>query len=393
LACGKHWRRRLALALSGLVCGAAAQSAGAQDTAALRLSGAYTTEGWRNLSGGLRRGSAYVDNLDLAAQADFKGSAGQPAATIRISGFLHDTKSLSTRIVGDLQSVSGLDAEPGARLYEAWAQLDFAAGALKAGRIDLNTEFSSVPSAGLFINGAQGTGLDISQIADNGASLFPDTDLGVIGTASLPNRWTFKLGGFDGRPHDLAPPPNTTPEIEDADGVFLIVEGSRQTASGVRYAFGAWRHTGRFARLLGPKRYGRAGGAYSFVGGPVAQWGERRLEAFARLGLADPRTQQVSAHFTAGAVLTQPFLGAPGEAVGLAIAVAENSADFRHAERLNGSPVRQREANLELTYRVTPTPWLRLQPDVQYVIHPGAIGERRNALIVGLRAVLSWTAD
>jgi porin len=51
---------------------------------------------------------------------------------------------------------------------------------------------------------------------------------------------------------------------------------------------------------------------------------------------------------------------------------------------------------LELTYQAVLAPWLVVQPDVQYVFHPGGGGARSadpaatipDALVIGLRTTL-----
>ena len=48
------------------------------------------------------------------------------------------------------------------------------------------------------------------------------------------------------------------------------------------------------------------------------------------------------------------------------------------------------EAVLELTYRAQITPWFALQPDVQWIIHPGGSTAIDNALVIGLRAAVSF---
>jgi porin len=58
-----------------------------------------------------------------------------------------------------------------------------------------------------------------------------------------------------------------------------------------------------------------------------------------------------------------------------------------------GEPLRDRgasraETNIELTYSVQVTPWLRLQPDIQYIFNPGLDEGLDNALVIGLRIEL-----
>jgi porin len=46
------------------------------------------------------------------------------------------------------------------------------------------------------------------------------------------------------------------------------------------------------------------------------------------------------------------------------------------------------EMAFETTYVAAITPWLNLQPDLQYIIHPGATSQAGNALVIGLRATV-----
>ena len=44
------------------------------------------------------------------------------------------------------------------------------------------------------------------------------------------------------------------------------------------------------------------------------------------------------------------------------------------------------ETNIEWFYKIQLTPWMSLQPDIQYVINPG--GDGRNAVALGVRSVM-----
>ncbi len=58
--------------------------------------------------------------------------------------------------------------------------------------------------------------------------------------------------------------------------------------------------------------------------------------------------------------------------------------------RRNRVKVPDYEAVLELTYRAQITPWFALQPDVQWIIHPGGSTAIDDALVIGLRAAVSF---
>lgn len=380
--------RRRALSWGwALILVATGTTAAAQEQPTLGVSVVYTGERWQNLEGGIRRGSTYLGNLEAAAELDADRALQWPGVTFRVSGFHNNQHTPASSLVGDLQSVSNRDASGGTRLYEAWVEKDFGRGRAKVGVVDLNTEFSLNVTGAALINGAQGIGLDVSQIGERGASLYPATGLGVVGSARLASPWTVTLGAFGAA---LPGRPRSAFSMWPGDGAFLIAEGSRQTPGGGHLALGLWGHTAKFATLSGGDHAAFAHGGYALLEWPVLQGDSRQLNAFMRLGVADGDTQQIAAHFSAGAVVSRPFLGREGEALAFGVAVAENGAAFRRAERLRGRAVERRETALELTYRVDLAPWLSIQPDLQYVINPGADPARRDALVVGLRFQTSW---
>jgi len=88
--------------------------------------------------------------------------------------------------------------------------------------------------------------------------------------------------------------------------------------------------------------------------------------------------------------------------VGVAFAWANLSRGLRDLDRdtiaVTGTtqPVRSAEMVLELTYQASLTPWLTLQPDFQYVLHPGGNAPDpanpsvalKNAVVIGLRRTI-----
>jgi porin len=63
--------------------------------------------------------------------------------------------------------------------------------------------------------------------------------------------------------------------------------------------------------------------------------------------------------------------------MGVGVASAHLCRQLRWMEGISG------ETTWEMFYRVQLTPWLAVQPDLQYVVNPGGVGE--NALAAGLR--------
>ena len=98
-----------------------------------------------------------------------------------------------------------------------------------------------------------------------------------------------------------------------------------------------------------------------------------------------------------------PLPGRSHDAAGLALTYAGIGAAARRFSRDVilfgglGTPYAQGEPIIEATYRCRLTPWLKVQPDVQYVVNPGAgiptaqnTAPLKNALVLGIRVTVDF---
>ena len=69
------------------------------------------------------------------------------------------------------------------------------------------------------------------------------------------------------------------------------------------------------------------------------------------------------------------------------IADATRAANRRDGTRF-ATP--EYEATIELTCQFQLTPWCTMQPDAQWIIHPGGSREIDNALVIGFRTQLMF---
>lgn len=369
---------------------AASPTADAQsDTgSAVSLEAAYVADVLSNVSGGVSRGVRYLDNLDLTLEADLGRAVGLADTTLFLYGLYNNGTGFSDGLVGDAQVVSNIEAPVAAfRLYEAWLEHRLLEGAvsLRAGFYDVNSEFDALESAGLFLSSAHGIGTDIGQTGENGPSIFPVTALGLRAALRLSENWTARVAVLDGVPGDPDRPRRTAVRLGGGDGAFLIGEFAYETDA-VRILAGHWRYTARFEAFSGARSRGNDG---IYLRGEArltseAGDGAQGLSAFARLGTATGRFNMFDRFASFGLVYTGPFSGRDGDTAGLAVAVAGTSDAFRET-----SPGAGAEVAIELTYRFALTDWLALQPDIQYIVTPGADPALSNALTLGLRAELT----
>ncbi len=361
----------------------------------------YTGEIWRNTTGGLRRATAYLDNLDLTAEIDAERAWGWDGAIFFGYLLANTDDTLSPDIVGDAQGVSNIDATANLRVYELWYEqaLWNEHISFKIGLFDLNSEFDVIETGGLFISSSHGIGPDFSQAGENGPSIFPVASFGLRGRLNLTETLSLQAVVLDGVPGDPDHPRRTAIKFRESEGVLVAVEADYVADDGTKLALGVWHFTADFDDVFATDSAGdplrRSGnqGLYVLAERTIYREPdspEQGLAVFVRLGFADPEVNQFSQYFGAGAVYTGLVPGRDEDKLGLAIAVARNGRPFKDSLTAPVSAVDQ-EIDIELTYHATVTRWLALQPDIHYVVNPGAgaNGNLDDALVVGLRFVLT----
>jgi porin len=380
------------------------------------LTFSYTGELVQNAAGGTRRGAAFPGVAGVQSTLLLRRLVGWQGARIFVFA-LGTHGGAPSDLVGDVQGVSNLEAPAAVRLEEAWLQQNLLGNRLSwlVGRYDLNTEFYRLQSGALFVNSSFGIGPEFAQSGRAGPSIFPNTAVGTrVDFKPSPNV-VWRAAVLDGVP--VGRPGGAIRLFSPGDGVLLVGEvalisrpdtvgeprqrrfrigrGPARSYTG-KLALGAWYYTARFPDLFallpnGALQHRGSGGAYLI--GDQTLWSPRRgrpgaLAAFAQLGLGDGRVNQIGGYLGAGLTFTAPFPSRPQDALGVAVAAARNGSHYERAQTAAGAPAAG-ETTMELTYLAQLGSWLSVQPDLQYVIHPGGTRSTRNAVVLGLRVAVS----
>jgi len=345
-----------------------------------------------NVSGGLKRGARLLDKGDVTAtfQGDDHGAAGW---TVFLDGQFTDAADFSGALVGDAQGISNIDAPAGLRLANAWIAKDFhGKGGVKAGVVDLNTEFDVQSTAALFLNPSFGIGPDFSQSGQNGPSIFPSTGLGLVGWWLPGGHWQLKAGVFEGAPGDPNHSGRTTFSFTHDEGVLAVAEVRNQITPDTVLGLGGWRYTASFD-AIDPVRGRLSGnaGAYAIVDALLYSAPRKGkedekagLRGWLRLGIADDRINAIGTTVNGGLVYTAPF-GRMADQAGLSFTHARFGDAARQAGLLG-----QAETTIEATYSFNINEHLNVQPDIQYVMSPSGDASIPNALVLGSRFVATW---
>lgn len=368
------------------------------DEPAYQLATVYTADLWRNARGGLRTGSAYLDNLDVTFELDAERAWGWSGVSAFVYGLYNNSARFSERYVGDAMTISNIDAPKAARLYEAWLQWESDAPhalSLKVGLYDLNSEFDTSDGRLLFIHSTHGVGHDLGQTGENGPSIFPVTSLALRTAWSPAPQWRLLLALFDGVPGDPEHPSSNRIRLGGDDGILGIAELQWSGERIQKVWLGHWRYTAEFEDLRStditpwPERDDNRG-AYAGIELALDRdaGDEPATVAFARYGAAEDRINEFENSWSVGVRRRGLFASRPEDELGIAYAHADVSETSRMLARRD-----RYEAAIELTYRAALTDWLTIQPDIQFIRNPGADPSLRDSLVFGLRLEFSAGAS
>ncbi|WP_161965746.1 carbohydrate porin [Steroidobacter cummioxidans] len=375
--------KNLTLMSAGVCATCAAVSAQAGDFASsMQFEAGYASDFFVNLRGGLARGDRHLANLDVVATLDMQELWDIRGLTLFVYGQSNAGGGLSERFVGDSFDVSNIDAPAASRFLElgaAWEFGDDGEHGVRVGLLDLNTEFDVSAPRNLYVNGAFGMGQELGQSGEHGPSSYPTTSLGVSLNLQVAPQWHWLNGVFDGVPGDPHRPKATTVQLHHDDGLLLISELQRLSAGRVeKLAFGVWGYTRATEHLAGSAHnQGWYVSADSRLG-PLDE--VRPWRTSLRIGHAE---QSVNDHDWSLTTALNYDLARPvgrEQSFGVGAVWIKTSAALRDSEDVDDY-----ETALELTWRVTVSDWLVLQPDVQYIINPGSQRSLSNAVVLGLR--------
>lgn len=381
-----HFLKSLPITILALAIGCTDAHAG-DEPSLIGLSATNVTDLLLNTQGGVRHQGRVLDRLDVSA-AFMGDDHGWPGFSAFVDLQATSASNFSSRVVGDRQTISNIDAPAGGRVMDAWIAQDFGGkGGIKAGIIDLNTEFDVQATGAVFLNAAHGIGPDFSQSGLNGPSIFPSVGLGVVGWWLPGDHWQLKAGLFEGTPGNPNHRGRTEISFSQDEGVLLTFEARNHLTPGFTIGAGTWHYTAA-ANALDPAiatRVSGNSGFYAIADGVLyaPDEGEKSgLSGWVRLGFADRRINAVDTTIGGGLVYTAPF-ARKADQVGVSFAYAHFDRAARALAGLTSA-----ETTLEATYSAVLTSNFTLQPDIQYVMSPGADPSLSDALVVGTRLII-----
>jgi porin len=229
---------------------------------------------------------------------------------------------------------------------------------------------------------------------------------------------------LDGMPGDPRQPKGTHIRFDKGDGSFAIAEigwtpieyghvfeptgptrmlqtpelrAHEKYEGHGKYAAGLWRYSSKVEDqfqtdgagnpLKRPSWGGYLLGERSLFG--IGAEPGRYLTGFARYAFTDGDSTPIRTQVNLGISVRGLFAARIDDILALAWTEARLAAKFRAAQwRDNSIATTRNESAVELTYRAALTPWLSVQPNLQWIRHPGGDATAQDSTVAGFRLEL-----
>lgn len=374
----------------------------------ITCSAEYVAEVWGNAMGGQSTGAVYTGLMSLQGNIDLQKLLGWTGASLFTRWYWLSGHDISAEYVGNIFTVSNIAGFPTFRMNELWFQQNFLSDRISVGvgQLGADSEFDLSTYSAFFLNSTFGWSPYLSKNIPNGGPSYPIGTPGVR-VALTPVNWlTYQGAVFQGNPFaenvnrygfrwDLTP----------SNGYFSIHELSFRINQGTESSSlpGTFKIAGWFDTAPDPNAGSEQPWNYGFYfiadqmlyrvpyAGKTKQAGQglvtnKGLGVFTHVGFARPNSAFVNFYIDGGLNYQGLIPTRDNDVFGVAVAYGHLGTDARGSDDRSNPGY---EIVVETTYQIELTPWLSLQPDVQYVIHPSRT-DLPNALVLGARTTMSF---
>jgi porin len=390
------------------------------DSKGIDYSFTYIGEVLGNSSGGVKQGATYEGRLDATLDIDTDKLAGWKNGTIHAEAFQIHGRGLSGNNLLDLFTTSGIEAYPDTKLYELWYEHKFMDGKffVRLGQLAADTEFFLSQTATLFVNSSFGFPASLANDLPDGGPAYPLATPGIRLKAQPNDNWTFLAAVFNGDPAGPFIPGVNNPlaQIRDRGGVAFRLDDPPLVMTEAQYAYfqgkdakglpgtvklGYLHHFGSFAANDQPPGVNYRGddGVYGIIDQTIYRkpgTDDQGANVFLRANYLPNDRNLIDFYIDGGVSYKGLIPGRDDDTIGVAGGYGHISSLVSAAD---APPlVRDYQALIEVTYQATVLPGFTLQPDFQYVFHPGAHGvpdpntglPTHDAAVFGLRATVHY---
>lgn len=387
----------------------------------------YTNDVLSNVAGGLKRGTIDQGKLEAQITVDFDKISEWKGLTFYANGFqIHNTGRIRRDYVGGMNTIAAIEAVPTTRLSELWVEQKFLGGkaSMRVGQLVADNEFFNSDTSQIFLQTDWPTITAVN--LPSGGPAYPLSTPGVRLKFDPNSNVSVLLAMFNGDPAGPGPGDEqlrnryglnfrvTDPPLMIGEVQFRYNREKESKNLAGTIKLGGWAHTGTFddqrlaldgrsladpASIGIPVKHRGDVGVYGVIDQqlyrPAGAAADGGISVFA-MGSVTPSDRNLVDVFASGGIVFAGMIpGRPDDKFGASFIYARFSDSVRGFDidqiAFTGmpQPVRDYEANLELTYVAQIIPGWTVQPDFQYVWHPSGVSGR-DAKVVGVRSIWKY---
>lgn len=375
----------------------------------------YVAEVWGNPTGGVSTGTVYTGLMSVQGNVDFQKLLGWRGASFSTQWYWLSGQDISAEHVGNIFTVSNIAGFPAVRMNELWFQQNFVGDriSIRVGQLGADSEFDLSTHSVVFLNGTFSWSPYLSTNIPNAGPSYPMGTPGIR-LALTPVDWlTYQGAVFQGNP--FAQNVNRYGfrwDLSASNGYFSIHElafrvnqSSRSSRLPGTFKIGGWFDTAPDpnADSAQPWSYGfyfvadqmlyrvtdsdlaaatDNNGQQTAVASPT----NKGLGIFTHIGFTPATSSFINFYVDGGLTYKGLIPTRDNDVLGVAAAYGHLT---NTPQETDGRSNPGYEIVFEATYQIELAPWLSLQPDLQYVIHPSGT-DIPNALVLGARTTLSF---
>ena len=362
-----------------------------------------------NPVGGEGQGIREFEDWFFDLNVDLGKRAGLPGATLDVSASVRSGSSLSNDLIGNVFNVAQTCCGATYRLVGLSYQQALSDDRLnlQVGRIAATDDFLTSPLYELFVNSGINDFPGGLALNAPGLTSYPVATWGARARVRPVESLSVTGGVFNG---DASLGDNDKHGVDFSlrGPVFALVEvgyrlNQEKVATGLpgNYKIGAWYDDHRFTRFssvgqTGPE-HGQRGNAGIFllvdqmVYRAGAEGSLQSLTPFASLLLSPDDDVSTMPVFVNGGLVAQGLWpGRDADRALFGVVYGRFSDRLAASQRRTGALPQDYELVLEWGYIIQVTPWLQVEPDVQYIVNPGGTGRTPDAVVLGFQLSVTF---
>lgn len=347
------------------------------------------SEGTNNFSGGLSKGSNFNGRASVSLGMNLEVAKLWKGGFLFAQGFAAYGGTPSAGQIGDIQPISRIETTDRISLFELWYSHKIGKAEVLVGQHDMNSAFGVNTLSGALINTSFGIFPSIA--LQTPLSIYPSAATAAKLKIAMGKGFVWQGALYDGKPlsqeenpHSVKRDWNLVDKLFSISEIAYTPETEKEQKS--HYKLGAFYHQAGGISLLDSTSAEKTMGVYGTLEQHLISRETLHLAAFMQGGGTSGNQNLTDLYLSTGLAIKGLV---PAFSDALTFGLVYSSINNRLVAQQAGALANYR-ALLELSYQAKLNKHFSIQPDIQYIINPGAQANSTNVFAGLLRLSIHY---